>query len=486
MWAGARGGAAGTARGEGPAGGGAEGSPRSASAAARELAAVLRGWDAGGREARCRMLERFTERHQAAGARLEFTYGNGASLLLTRVVAWMRLSYLQSGATRLQLETLRVFLRSSNGSRYLVEFLEAGGLLTLLQILNAQHRTVDEAVKHAAMTVLECVLGAGKVYREMVCKHRGVEALLGVLVEASGSESQHLACELVLLLGTGSAQYTVYVLEKLVNVLPCGNPGAQHNAALATKKLLGAVARRETPQLEVLLQRVARGAAAMLLSPESHVQYQSAELIKDMCQYEGAEALVVDALADLLVPREMFLPPAGLVDVDGSGGAFGAQEKAAQTIGLLAPQLCAQGEDLHAQVTGPKIVGNLIAALLNPFHHGAKRQASSSLLVLIQQSERTGATIRGLGFGDFLDHFSERPNVLYEPLVAPYLEQVIELGKVRAGFPSTFAPSLWRGTSPQYSESDGEISSSENEAVGAVAGRGEPHAAPSDLLPSSE
>ena len=112
-----------------------------------------------------------------------------------------------------------------------------------LQILNAQHRTVDEGVKHAAMTVLECVLGAGKVYREMVCKHHGVEALLGVLVEASGSESQHLACELVLLLGTGSVQYTVYVLEKLVSVLPCGNPGAQHNAALATKKLLGAVAR---------------------------------------------------------------------------------------------------------------------------------------------------------------------------------------------------------------------------------------------------
>ena len=445
---------------------------RIASAAARELAGVLRGWDAGGREARCRMLERFTERHRAAGARLEFTYGNGASLLLARVVAWMRLSYLQSGATRLQLETLRVFLRSSNGSRYLVEFLEAGGLLTLLQILNAQHRAVDEGVKHAALAVLECVLGAGKVYRDMVCKYRGVEALLGVLVEAAGSESQHLACELVLVLGTGSPQYTAYVLEKLVDVLPCGNPGAQHNAALATKKLLGAVARRESPQLEVLLQRVARGAAAMLLSPESHVQYQSAELIKDICQYEGAEALVVDALADLLVPREMFLPPAGLVDVDGTGGAFGAQEKAAQTIGLLAPQLCAQGEDLHAQVTGPKIVGNLIAALLNPFHHGAKRQASSSLLVLIQQSERTAATIRGLGFGDFLDHFLERPNVLYEPLEAPYLEQVIELGKVRAGFPGHFAPSLWGGAALDALHSDGEASNSDSDTGSGCSERG--------------
>ena len=137
-------------------------------------------------------------------------------------------------------------------------------------------------------------------------------------------------------------------------------------------------------------------------------------------------------------------------------------------------------------MTGPKIVGNLIAALLNPFHHGAKRQASSSLLVLIQQSERTGDTIRGLGFGDFLDHFSERPNVLYEPLVAPYVDQVIELGKVRAGFPSTFTPSLWGHTSPEYSDSDGEVSSSDNEAVEAVTGRGEAHAAPSDPLPSSE
>ena len=151
--------------------------------------------------------------------------------------------------------------------------------------------------------------------------------MLGVLAEAAGSESQHLACDLVLVLGTGSPQYTAYVLEKLLDVLPCGNPGAQHNAALATKKLLGAVARRESPQLEVLLQRVARGAAAMLLSPESHVQYQSAELIKDICQYEGAEALVVDALADLLVPREMFLPPAGLVDVDGTGGLSGRRRR---------------------------------------------------------------------------------------------------------------------------------------------------------------
>ena len=416
------------------------------------------------------MLERFTHRHRAAGARLEFTYGNGASLLLARVVAWMRLSYLHSGATRLQLETLLVFLRSSNGSRYLVEFLEAGGLLTLLQLLTAQHRGVEKSVKHAAMQVLECMLGAGKVYREMVCKYQGVDALLGVLEEAAGSESQHLACELVLQLGMGSPAYTVLVLEKIVDVLPCGNPGAQHNAALATKKLLAAVARQGTHQLDVLLQRVARGAAAMLLSPDSHVQYQSGELIKDMSQYKGAEALVIEALADLLVPQEMFLPPEGLVDGDGVGGPFGAQEKAAQTIGLLAPQLCEQGDDLHAQVTGPKIVGNLIAALLNPFHHGAKRQASSSLLVLLQQSERTGDTLRALGFGDFLEHFTERPNVLYEPLVSPYLEQVLELGKVRAGFSSSFVPPLW---APAQDGAEGGVERSSGENDGGASRDGD-------------
>ena len=137
-------------------------------------------------------------------------------------------------------------------------------------------------------------------------------------------------------------------------------------------------------------------------------------------------------------------------------------------------------------MTGPKIVGNLIAGLLNPFHHGAKRQASSSVLLLIQQSECTGATIRGLGFGDFLVHFLERPNVLYEPLVAPYLEQVIELGKVRAGFPSHFAPSLWGGAALDALHSDGEASNSDSDTVAGAVSGGEPHTAPSNALPSSD
>ena len=137
-------------------------------------------------------------------------------------------------------------------------------------------------------------------------------------------------------------------------------------------------------------------------------------------------------------------------------------------------------------MTGPKIVSNLIAALLNPFHHGAKSQASSSLLVLIQHSERTGATIRGLRFGDFLDHFLERPNVLYEPLVAPYLEQVIELGKVRAGFPSHFAPSLWGGAALDALHSDGEASNSDSDTLAGAVSGGEPHTAPSNALPASD
>lgn len=52
------------------------------------------------------------------------------------LASWLRITYLFGTCLNEQLRALRVFLQSSTGNKYLSEFLDVGGLFTLLEILN--------------------------------------------------------------------------------------------------------------------------------------------------------------------------------------------------------------------------------------------------------------------------------------------------------------------------------------------------------------
>ena len=56
--------------------------------------------------------------------RLEKEFGNGSSLFLTRVSAWLRLTYLLGYSLSYQLETIAIFMRASSGHKYLSEFID--------------------------------------------------------------------------------------------------------------------------------------------------------------------------------------------------------------------------------------------------------------------------------------------------------------------------------------------------------------------------
>lgn len=56
--------------------------------------------------------------------------------------------------------------------RYLIEFLEVGGVLTLLEILG-QSQTKEED-KAEALHLLQIVSNAGRKYKELVCESYGI------------------------------------------------------------------------------------------------------------------------------------------------------------------------------------------------------------------------------------------------------------------------------------------------------------------------
>ena len=95
---------------------------------ALDLTTLLREWDGGKRETRIKILRSLVASHQQkTGAELEMEYGNGASLFLTRISAWLRLTYLLGIEVALQLQAIHIFLSAASGHRFLTEYLHFGG-----------------------------------------------------------------------------------------------------------------------------------------------------------------------------------------------------------------------------------------------------------------------------------------------------------------------------------------------------------------------
>ena len=58
-----------------------------------------------------------------------------------------------------------------NRQRYLSEFLEVGGILTVLEILGL--KTAKEEDKSSAMELLETISNCGRKYKEVICESYG-------------------------------------------------------------------------------------------------------------------------------------------------------------------------------------------------------------------------------------------------------------------------------------------------------------------------
>ena len=114
------------------------------------LQGMLRAWDGGSRGSRMRQLEDFVARcGDMTGPQLEADLESGASLLLARISSWLRLSYALGHSVALQLRAITVFVSASSGQRFLAEFVEVGGVATIIEIMSLPQ--LPEEDKQCAM-----------------------------------------------------------------------------------------------------------------------------------------------------------------------------------------------------------------------------------------------------------------------------------------------------------------------------------------------
>ena len=92
-----------------------------------------------------------------------FLFLSAWRLILVCLASWLRISYLFGTCLNEQLRALRVFLQSSTGNKYLGEFLDVGGLFTLLEILNVQQikdEDKQQAVRRSLLSSLIVLFGS--------------------------------------------------------------------------------------------------------------------------------------------------------------------------------------------------------------------------------------------------------------------------------------------------------------------------------------
>uniref|UniRef100_A0A8B9PL61 Armadillo like helical domain containing 1 n=1 Tax=Apteryx owenii TaxID=8824 RepID=A0A8B9PL61_APTOW len=326
--------------------------------AIKKLMAFLQEWDSARKVARSHILDNFIKsNHGKTGPELELEFSQGASLFLARLTAWLRMIYMYGTCLDKLLKSIGIFLSAASGRRYLIEFLEIGGVLTLLEILGLSH--LKEEDKRESVKLLQLIANAGRKYKELICESYGVRSIAEFLAMSRSTEAQEEVQLLLDSLGHGNPKYQNQVYKGLIAVLPCTSPRAQQ-LSLQTLRAPGSA-------VEPLL--------GVLRSVHLEVQYEAIQLLRALMACEVRPALLKGLVALLIPPRKEEFSFCSETPVL----VYIQQAAAAKAIGILAKD----SVEVAAELIQLKVVHSLMVAMGNQDHAGSQRQASISLEVSV-------------------------------------------------------------------------------------------------------
>ena len=216
----------------------------------RSLVGFLRTWDRASKGKRKEMIDEFVDTHtNCIGTDLEEYYGNGASLLLSRLSSWLRLSYSSGFAIASQLRAIRIFVAAGSGighrvhssstpTNFLVDFMQTGGLVAVLEVLAITKSSVTDEDRAVALDLLRIVAKRGRKFKRIICECEALPLIAQCTAMATTEFTLEGIRELVLELGTGNPEHAVGVMKTLRDLLSCENVLAQRVAAQTARLLL--------------------------------------------------------------------------------------------------------------------------------------------------------------------------------------------------------------------------------------------------------
>ncbi|XP_045242496.2 armadillo-like helical domain containing protein 1 isoform X3 [Macaca fascicularis] len=261
-------------------------------AAISRLLSFLQEWDNAGKVARSHILDKFIETNRGKTApELEQEFSQGASLFLVRLTTSLRITYVTDSCLEKLLRSIGIFLSAVSSNRYLIEFLEVGGVLTLLEILGLEK--IKEEAKKESIKLLQVIANSGRTYKELICESYGVRSIAEFLAKSKSEETQEEVQVLLDSLVHGNPKYQNQVYKGLIALLPCESPKAQQ-LSLQTIRTAQSIIGTTHPSIVDCVLKV-------LGTMHLEVQYEAIELIKDLVGYDVRQALLKGLVA-LLIP----------------------------------------------------------------------------------------------------------------------------------------------------------------------------------------
>ncbi|XP_056269918.1 armadillo-like helical domain containing protein 1 [Pseudoliparis swirei] len=365
---------------------------------------VLREWDRGDGTVRGRMLSTFLTRSAGKTVpELELEFAQVASLFLARLTTWMRLTYMFGTFLGMQLKAIGIFLSASSHDQYLMEFLEDGGVLTLLDVLG-RSRSKEEH-KTEALRLLLIVSNAGRKYKEIICESHGVKAIAECLARSNADETQETARALLESISHGNPKHQNQIYKGLIALLTCTSPKAQQ---LALHTLHTVQSKMETAHhsiVEPLLD--------MLGSLHLEVQDGAINLIRDLRCYD-LRPLLLNGLVALLRPKEevqhhMHMEVSEMIKLTGSLPVFVQQAAAAKAIRLLAED----SQEVSHELLSLGVIQHLLFAMGSREHADAQIQASMALEHFVRSYPAIEEHVqKGIG-GTLFAAFMHQADTLY-------------------------------------------------------------------------
>lgn len=367
---------------------------------------LLQEWDKGSKTTRKTMLEDFISQNQnKTGPELEEAFAQAASLFLTRLTAWLRLTYMIGTCLNEQLRAITIFVSASSGHKFMAEFLEVGGVLTLLEIIGLKQAKEED--KSIALKNLHYIANAGRKYKELICESYGIRAIAECLAKSKTEETQDACRNLLLMLAQGNPKFEVQVYKGLIALLPCSSPKAQQMAAQSLRVVQPIVKNANPSIVEPLLN--------LLKTLHLEVQFEAIELIKELMDYEVGEQLLSGLVALLRPAKEDIIQKPDLLEdaevpkINAPLPVFVQQAAAAKTIGILGRD----SNELAEKLIQLRVVHNLMYAMGNMDYADSQRQSSISLEYLCRTFPIVDDHVHDAMGDNLYDLFMSNPETLY-------------------------------------------------------------------------
>jgi len=353
-----------------------------------ELNHYLQEWDNASKPKRSKILEQFINTNIGKTApELEDIFNGGASLLFSRLTAWLRLSYMTGCYVEIQLRAILVFVGSSNGHKFLTEFIEVGGVLTLLEILGL--KLIDDVDKREALKIITIIANIGRKYKELICESFGIKAVAECLARSNSIECQD-ACKNVLQeLSVGNPKYLNQVYKALISLLRSSSPEAQQIAAQILQNV--------QPMVESASISIVDPVLMLLRSLHLEVQYEGFQLIKLLISYDSIKTQLLNGLVGLVKPSKADLQDQTEILSDTEVNKIPAplpvyiqQAASAKLIGLLSKE----SKDIAKQCIQFDLIHNLLYAMGNNKYADSQKQAGITLHYFIQTFPQVESKVR--------------------------------------------------------------------------------------------